>query len=271
MRKRKIKADIEKRFLTGLILDSSFAERIIPLYRPELVKSDYVGTIAQWCIDYYEKHKKAIGRGIEDIYYQHEDSLDDAVRENIKDFLSILSSEVESGAEYNFDVMFDLVKDEFNKRIVKDFAEAVTEAASRKDFSGIEELHQNFALVGDVPPPKFLHVNADDIRDAFSDVARPLFGYPGPLGELLNPQLTRASFLSILAPEKRGKTWVLIDMAHRAMRAGLSVVYFDVGDMTKNRLIARFAINLAGRNANPAYCGEQLEIVPDCAKNHDAT
>src|SRR5690606_7573644 len=72
-----------------------------------------------------------------------------------------------------------------------------------------------------------------------------LIEYPGALGKFFGNQLCRNGFVSILAPEKRGKTWALIDIACEAVLQRRRTAFFEIGDMTRpqimRRLITRFS------------------------------
>jgi hypothetical protein len=77
----------------------------------------------------------------------------------------------------------------------------------------------------------------------------------------------KGGFVALLAPEKRGKTFMLMDMAIRAVRQGKRVAFFQAGDMTESQMIMRIAIHLSKKNNNEKYTGKMLEPVRDCVLN----
>jgi len=83
----------------------------------------------------------------------------------------------------------------------------------------------------------------------------------------MNEHLIRGGFISLLAPEKRGKTFFLIDMANRASSQGCKVAFFQAGDMTRNQQIRRLAIYRAKKSDKEKYCGKRLIPVKDCIHN----
>ena len=52
--------------------------------------------------------------------------------------------------------------------------------------------------------------------------------------------MARDSLIAFTGPEKRGKTFWLLDAAWRAMRSRLRVVFFAVGDMSQDQMMHRF-------------------------------
>jgi hypothetical protein len=59
--------------------------------------------------------------------------------------------------------------------------------------------------------------------------------------------LEREGLIAFLAPEKRGKSWMLLDMAFRAVLQRRKVAFFEVGDLSKNQIKRRFLSRVAGR------------------------
>jgi len=83
----------------------------------------------------------------------------------------------------------------------------------------------------------------------------------------MNPQMTRDSLVAFLAPEKRGKSFVLLDMARRAVSQRLNVAFFQAGDMSEAQQLRRLGIHLTKRSDQEKYTGEQFQPVKDCKLN----
>lgn len=89
----------------------------------------------------------------------------------------------------------------------------------------------------------------EDIEDTYAGSAKPLIRYPGSLGVFLQDVLTRDAFVAFEAPEKTGKSFVLLDLAYRAMRQRKKVIFFAIGDMSKRQVKLR----LMSRNAKHPF------------------
>jgi hypothetical protein len=75
-----------------------------------------------------------------------------------------------------------------------------------------------------------------------------LIRYPGALGEFFGPHLERDGFVAFLAPEKRGKSFWLLDLAYRAaVRDRRRTLLFSVGDMSRYQMLRRLACRLMRR------------------------
>ena len=96
-------AYVEKLIITELIVDEKFCEKVIPILKSNLddyIKVPFAGEVSKWCVDYYSRYKKPIGRHIQDEYYVKEKqrlSEDDA--ELISAFVDGLSKEFEKRTE----------------------------------------------------------------------------------------------------------------------------------------------------------------------------
>ena len=73
--------------------------------------------------------------------------------------------------------------------------------------------------------------------------------------------------MALLAPEKRGKTALMIDAAIRAVRQGRKVAFFQAGDMTEAQQLRRIAVYLAKNSDKERYIGKQLIPIKDCFYN----
>ena len=103
MKKTKIKANIQRVFIQGLITSDQFLAGAASHLDTSLFESSYLKTVADWCIEYHETHRAAPGKSIEAIYHswretQEEDSPDSKA---ISSLLGGLSREYESADEIN--------------------------------------------------------------------------------------------------------------------------------------------------------------------------
>ena len=104
-------------------------------------------------------------------------------------------------------------------------------------------------------------------KTAFSEASEPILTYPGALGEFWNSSMVRGAFVAFLAPEKRGKTALMIDAAIRGARQKQNVAVFQAGDMTRSQQLRRIAIYLSKNSDKEKYTGDLIIPVKDCYHN----
>jgi hypothetical protein len=69
---------------------------------------------------------------------------------------------------------------------------------------------------------------------------KPLLGFPGAMAAL-DAQFAEQLFVAFMAPEKRGKSFWLIELLVRAILSGKNVAYFEAGDSPQSLVIRRMA------------------------------
>ncbi len=238
---------------------------------PEYFEIPYVSMISEWCLDYFDQFKSAPSKRIEDIFYDRvSKGLDEDLKEQIEDFLTNLSDNYETGSPEDLEFLVTRTETRMQHQALKFLAEDVDEELRKGNPVRAAEILREFTL------PKQIEVTAIDphknhkvIRDAFLYANKPLFTYPGDLGQFWNDQFVEDSFISILGPEKIGKSWWLMDLAHRARRCHNDVAFFQVGDMSERQMTLRMATHLAQRNYRQKYCGDQFIPILDCENNQN--
>jgi len=87
--------------------------------------------------------------------------------------------------------------------------------------------------------------DAEALRDAFATKTEPLVVFPGALGQLLGNALEREALVGIMAPDKRGKSFWLGEIAFRAICQRRRVAYIEAGDQSQQQLLRRLACRIA--------------------------
>ena len=249
--KRKIDDQTERQIVTGMIVSDRYLQEVRPLYQPHLMELDPCRTLAGWCLDYWGQYGRAPGIHIQDIFHSHaRNGLGDAEADIIASILAAANEEYERAEKFNVDYLLDQTERHFKGksllRLTEDLKTALVSPAG-----GPLEAERVLGEYARVERPRRRGLcpmtDREAVKAAFAEQASPLFNYGGPLGEMLNPMLTRAGFLALLAPPKRGKSWMLMELALRAAGAGCNVAFFECGDMTEPQWLRRFHVRLAFR------------------------
>lgn len=261
MERKRFDRTLERRMLTGLITSDRFLREMRPLLREELVDGKGAGRVIQWCIDYWDKYQKAPSIHIQDIY-DHEASqgqVDSAEVEFIERLLIRLSKENEKSEEQlNVDYLLDQSIKYLKLQSLRSFVSDIQDFIEVGDPEGAEARFKDYKEVSRTVSFGIDPVTDPDvIREAFEQEEDLLFSFPGALGKMINHQLRREALVGFMAPEKRGKSFWLTEIAMRAYRNRKKVVLFEAGDMGRRDRVKRIQGYL---NQRPVG-GEQDRII----------
>lgn len=259
---------IERRIITGLIVSTEYLQRTQEFWKAEYFESATACMLAGWCWDYFNQYQKSPGRDIEGIYASKlRAGLKEDKAEWIEGVLSNLSDEYERG-QFNVEYLIDETKSYFQMQHLNSFAEDIMGLISEGDCLTAEKIACGYSsIIVDNTTSIDPFSNASRIKRAFADREKPLVKFPKALGEFWNRELVRGGFIAFLGPEKRGKTFWLLEIAIRAMRSGCNVVFFQAGDMTENQQLRRLCIYLAKQSDQERYCNGMYLPVLDCKLN----
>ena len=263
---------IVRDIVTGLIISDEFLRKMENIWQPHLIKDNHARKIASWCWEYYNEYSEAPKSNIEQIYTEKlKDGMDETESEWIEDLLDNLSENYNPD-EFNPELLFKRARGFFTEQKLKKHAKDIQ---SHLENGNVEEAKKSAISYEELKSEKQSDIdlfkpNAElrkRVKDSFEGHGEPLIKFPGALGSFWNNELTRGSFVSLMGPEKRGKTFMLMELAIRALRKGSKVAFFQAGDMTEAQQIRRIAIHLSGRSDREEYCGELLMPELDCVYN----
>lgn len=233
---------LERRMLTGLVVSDRFLREMRPLLRPELIDGSGANRIIRWCTDYFDKYAKSPGSHIQDIF-EHESSqglVDAAEVEFIERLLIRLNKEYNQENNLNVDYLLDQSVKYLKLQSLRQFVSDVEQFIEIGDPEGAEARFKDYQTVDKTTSFGINPVlDPDVIRESFEQEEDLLFAFPDALGVMMNSQLRREAFIGFMAPEKRGKSFWLTEMAMRAFRYRRNVVLFEAGDMGKRDRVKR--------------------------------
>ena len=236
------------------ITNDDFISEYSQFHDSELLNVEMVANVCDWCVDYYREFEKAPRKNIQKIFINKISGLSEEVQEQTKDFLSNLSDKYEKLSVVE-DVDFEIKEavEHLQRNRLKQTAMSITDSLDNIERAKeIVENHTNITLESN----KVLDFFEDDeaIESAFRNVTEPLLKYSGAFGQMFNEFLTKGALVGIMAPEKRGKTFFTINILLQALKYMNNVVYFGVGDMSKEQMLIRICITLAQKSNKVKYC-----------------
>lgn len=271
-RRKKVDTGPERQVLIGMITSDVFLAELVPMFQEAYLQSEYAKTVSRWCIDHFQTFGKAPGVHIQDIFESNKrNGLNEDTADLVATFLESISEEYERAGQFNVEFMLKEAEKTFKARAMSMLAEDVTAYLSQGNQQDAELLLTKFIVPerrgNDWMDP---FGTADAISEAFKDDGNEkLFTMPGALGQLMGP-LERDSLISLMGPEKRGKTWWQIEFAMRGLRNRCNVAFFEIGDMTPRQMQRRFYSYLCQASLRQAG-KEILQPVLDCQLNQLCT
>lgn len=249
MKIEKRDGSIERRIVIGLVTDPTVLARISAKWEGHgLFASKWANLVGGWAIHYYNKYHKAPMKHIRQLFEQWaEKSHDDETTTLVEKFLSSISDEYEALAEEtNSHYLIDLAGKLFNQVKLNKLAEAVQDEVAGGDAEKALQKVLTFGKV-ELGEGEGIHVlgDMDAVREAFTEEETPLIAYPGAIGKFFGNAFQRDALIGFMGPEKRGKTWWLMDVAYRGLLQHRKVAFFEVGDLSQNQIMRRLMIRIS--------------------------
>lgn len=261
---------IERSIIIGMITSTKYLKLIYPIYNLKYFQTEFTKTIAEWCWEYYKQYDSSPGVHIQDIFKSKEDELEESEIEIISLFLSSISNEYERSEQFNVEYMVKQTENYFESYNQNELGAKILSHTSTGRIEEVKNFIREYKSVCVPSSDGFNPFNdAEAIKRTFEKHSDPLFTFPGAFGSFINSQLTRDSFIAIMSPPKRGKTWWLDEFAFRATKNKLNVALFQLGDLSEDQQRMRFLIRLAGKSNKEQYCGTILKPILDCKLNQD--
>lgn len=265
--------EIERRIVIGFIVSTEYVRQVRDLYHPIFLKSKMANRLINWCIEYFDKYEEAPFRDIEGIYMQklrEEDLPQDIAEEIEEDILPELNEKYEQ-EKFNHQYLLDQTKRLFHERRLLNFSQEIKGLVESGELTEAENAISTYKPISaqssnvlDFSDPNIVK---EKVRDLFNKELERVVYYPGALGSMWNDQLVRDGLVGLMAPEKRGKTWWLLDMAIRGVKQGSKVAFFQAGDMSEQQQLRRICIRLTGKPMNEKQTGKMFQPVKDCIYN----
>ena len=246
--------------ITGMIVSSQVLGAVAQKWPADgdgLFDSDYLDRIGGWCVRHYGKFNKAPGKNILSYHRRWAASRSRPTDEDraVQEFLAGLSDEYlkREAKTVQADYIVQVATDLFTGVAVRRAAEKAKDYAAA---GKLDKAVQTLASVGKVDMTdeamQSVLEEATVVQTSFEESSEPVVVYPGAAGTFFGNRLKRRAFVAFEGPEKRGKSFFLLDVAWRAMQQGRKVAYFELGDMPREDVVMRLASRAANRPVDPA-------------------
>lgn len=263
---------IERKILIGLITSNDYTRQMRPVLDVNLLQSSVAKRLASWCLEYFDIYGRVPHIDIEDIYYRKlkEGLPKDIANEIEQDIFPSLNDEY-LNEKFNVSYLCDLTRTHMKERGLLLFSEEIEDLVVKGDITEAERLATHYKPITSGAGDELDLSNEEEleiaVETAFQEAEAPLIKYTGALGSFWNEQLVRGAFVALMAPEKRGKTFWLLELAKRAAKGGAKVAFFQAGDMSQSEQLQRICISLTQKAIKKSHTGLKYSPVKDCTRN----
>jgi hypothetical protein len=260
-----VKSDEERQILTALIVHNEVLSTLCSKLGQERepFENKWANVVYGWCRQYHEKYNKAPRRHIQQLFakYAAKSKDEDSVA-LMESFLSRLSKDYEGlKHETNEQFVLDTAAQYFDRVRLQRIQESMSLALENRDVVEAKKAHAGFQPMdfsaGEWKDP----LDEDTIRQTLrrAQEEESLIEWHGEaLNRFLGPQFGRGKFVSFVAPEKRGKSFWLLETVYQAVRQRRKVLYYVIGDMSEDQANLRFY----GRVTRKPYAGDADVRIP---------
>jgi hypothetical protein len=273
---------IERKVVIGMITDDKFLGWVYKMcgeHKATLFSEGPAQHVASWIFKFWEQYHKAPNNAV-DLRILFETGSrkipDIDMRELIEGILDSLAEEYEVQPEEweggNLDLLRENAYKFLRMKALMQLSDKLGEIIQIRDID--ESINLGEEVISQFRKLQSMGVedvqswdDKDAIRDSLERVEKPLFSLPGELGKIVNNQFVEGGFISLMGPEKRGKSYLLMEIALQACKQRVPAALVQAGDMDTWEMIQRIQVRLAKKSNRERYCGELAIPILDCAKN----
>ncbi len=257
----------ECKVLAAMIGSPAVLARVAPKWEEGMFSSPHCNLIASWCISFHQEHSTCPGKGVIHLFESWRDkNQDEETIKLVEKQLSAASAkweEMEDGTTP--EALVNIAGEHFNRVKLKRLSEAIQGDLDVGKLDKAEERINSHCKVELGAGSSVALLNdEEEIQSTFDhEFHESLVDYPGDLGKFFNRTLRRGGFIAFGGPEKSGKSYMLLDVAIRALEQHRKVAYFQVGDLTKTEFKERFLVRVARHPLTPSTVKWPTELILD--------
>lgn len=240
---------VERRILIAMATDPLVLARLAPRWQGPQgpLASLWSNRIGSWCVKHFDKFGDAPRAGLRSYFekWAGRHRVPEEV-DVVERFLIGLSDQLEQEPEIGSDQQTQEALEYINlikvRRLNQDneadlAAGNINQALERIATFAKEELGEDAS--------EDLFMDEEEVASTFDAAEETLIKLDGGAGKFFQNELARDSFVALQAPEKTGKTFLLMEVGLQAMLQRKRVAFFEVGDMSRRQIKRRFMVRVA--------------------------
>lgn len=245
----------ERNLVTAAIVNKGALARLSEVWQDDMLPNKWSNMIVGWCINYYRKHEEAPMRSIQPIFERWEaKTKDSGTARLVGKFLAGLSGNYNQNKKKfrNTDFITDQAGEYLNQVLLEKAVDETSIFLENGKVSKALERWNEFTPL-EIGADTAIDVLNDRaaIKQAFNENVRPVILYDDDLGRFFGRHLQRDALIGVMGPEKRGKSYMLMEFGITAALQKQRVLYFDCGDMSRNQIIRRMMCRIAKAPLEP--------------------
>lgn len=259
--RKKVDITPERRILIGLIVSKKFIQEALPLINLSYFQNPHIRTVAEWAIDFFLTYDEPPLANIQDIFLKRKDGLKPELAEMIETLLEDISERFALEGGINEEYFIDQTMEYFKKRELEITTGNIQVLLDKDDVKGAEDQIIQFRKISRLTSGWFNPLDEEEIKEVFYDT-QDFFRFPGKLGEFVG-NIEKNWLVSVVAPYKRGKTFMLQEFAVIGILSHKRVAFFslEMGKKeTKERILKRLT-------ASAGDGGDFIYPCFDCLQN----
>lgn len=245
--------DVERLMLVGLIRSPEVALRLSgPVLKSGfdgVLKSWQGNLIAGWAARYWEQYKVCPENQIHHLFQAWKLGEQSADRvESVAMLLKAIAEESRRTPVLNAPYVLDRASSYMSQVAIERLASRLQGLVLTGKVKEAEQCLQEFSAPSIQSDSWFDPLSdSERIAELWNRMSVPLLHWPGDLGTFFGPTFGRDKFVGFRGISKAGKSFVLMDVATRALLADLKVAVFCLGDLSEAQLLHRFATRITQR------------------------
>lgn len=270
IRKGKINKEEEKKILINCITSTEFLKQASPFLNNRIFAIPYARKIFNWVQAYFEKYEESPSKQIVDIFQVEKRKLQEEEAELISTFLESISNQYIEDEKNHSNVGYQVnsARKYCKQREIELKVSEVNGLIGLDRVDEAESSLMNYKKVAVRTSEWMNPFSQENVESYFeSKESNVLFSMPGVLGELLGDSIERGRMISVAAPLKVGKSFLLMEFAMQAILNRKNVVIMNL-EMTPASYLSRIYKRISA-SANKE--GETKVAVVDCFKNQNGS
>lgn len=236
----------ERDFVVACIMSDKVISTLAPYIQTKYFETKYTRLVIGWVKQYYNEFKSAPKSDVMSMYRLHCSEIDEGLQDTVLIFLQKLSKSADSFSS-NEDFLLDRARDFLEFRKLSCHVEDLKACIDVRDIKKARSIQNQYREVEIVRPNEsvlFSKENAEHIEDSLTKQNDELIYLPPSLAKVYGA-LRREDFVAVMAKQKGGKTFAMIDLACRCAMQGLKVLGFSL-EMPLEQMEKRVWNNIFG-------------------------
>lgn len=262
------KSDEERLILTACIVHDSVLGTVHAKLGGETrpFENKWSNSVLSWCRSYHAKYQKAPRKHIKQLFQRYAEKIQDEDQiALVEAFLSRLSKDYQALAEeMNEKYLLDTASRYFERVALQRHADEIQAALENRDLDEARAKVTSFKSVdfsSTAWKDPFDRDMVKKVVSTFEDDPS-IIRWGGAVGRFFARQFKRGGFVAFQAPEKKGKSFWLLETVYLALKQRRKVLYYVIGDMSEEQALLR----LYGRITRRPY-DESADIkIPETLK-----